>query len=116
MKFITEKFGGSSTARNETRFTCANGNIGFRGDTEENDGSVHKGMYINGLYDTEPIKYGETAYGYAKDHQTILNLPDPKSIELKVDGHMFGTSGKSGSVTQFRLELDEEAGLMTRDT
>ena len=113
MTFSTDKFGGKDTARNETLFTTGNGNLGFRGDTEEAFGAQHKGTYINGFYDSEPIQYGETAYGYAKNHETILNLPDPKRIELSVDKNRFGLDE---NVTSFRLELDEEKGLLTRHT
>ena len=89
MIFTTDRFGGNDTARNETLFTTGNGNLGFRGDTEEKAGTFHKGCYINGFYDSEPIQYGETAYGYARNHETILNLPDPKRIELCVDKKRF---------------------------
>lgn len=117
MTFTTDTFGGKDTARNETLFTTGNGNLGFRGDTEEKNGTSHKGTYINGFYDTEPIQYGETAYGYAKNHETILNLPDPKRIELSVDSHRFDLCGTDGSeVSAFKLELDEENGLLTRRT
>lgn len=117
MVFSTEKFGGDDTARNETLFTTGNGNLGFRGDTEEKAGTVHKGTYINGFYDSEPIQYGESAYGYAKNHETILNLPDPKCIELRVNGAHFGTAGGDDStVTAFKLELDEASGVMRRFT
>ena len=109
MRFTTNRFGGNDTARNETLFTTGNGNLGFRGDTEEKNGTCHKGTYINGFYDSEPIQYGETAYGYAKNHETILNLPDPKRIELFVDGHAFDLCGSDGSsVTDFSLELDQK--------
>ena len=64
MLFTTKKFGGTDTAQNETLFTTANGNLGFRGDTEEKCGTSHKGTYINGFYDSEPIMYGETAYAF----------------------------------------------------
>ncbi len=115
MKFSTDKFGKADTPRNETLFTLGNGNLGFRGDTEEKNGTVHKGTYLNGFYDSESILYGENAYGYAKNHETILNLPDPKRIELSVDGHAFDLCGTGGShVTAFRLELDEDTGLLTR--
>lgn len=113
MTFSTTKFGGNDTARNETLFTTGNGNLGFRGDTEEKAGTHHKGTYINGFYDSEPIQYGETAYGYAKNHETILNLPDPKRIELRVDKKVFGLGE---NVTSFKLELDEEKGILTRYT
>ena len=68
MKFTTTKFTPTDVIRNETLFTAANGNLGFRGDTEEKAYTYHKGTYINGFYDTEPIQYGEIAYGYAKNH------------------------------------------------
>ena len=113
MIFSTNKFGGNDTARNETLFTTGNGNIGFRGDTEEKAGTSHKGTYINGFYDSEPIQYGETAYGYAKNHETILNLPDPKRIELSVDKKRFCLDE---NVTSFKLELDQEKGILTRFT
>ncbi len=115
MKFSTDRFGKADTPRNETLFMLGNGNLGFRGDTEEKAGTVHKGTYINGFYDSESILYGENAYGYAKNHETILNLPDPKRIELSVDGHAFDMCGTDGSrVTAFRLELDEDRGILTR--
>ncbi len=113
MTFSTTKFGGNDTARNETLFTTGNGNLGFRGDTEEKAASCHKGTYINGFYDSEPIEYGETAFGYAKNHETILNLPDPKRIELCVDGKNFFLDE---NVTSFKLELDEKKGILIRHT
>ena len=109
--FSTEESGKQYTGRNETLFTTANGFLGFRGDYEEKAGCVHKGTYINGFYDTEPITYGETAYGYAKNHETILNLPDPKNIELQVNGRAFSAEGCGRS---FRMELDFRTGIMKR--
>ncbi len=113
MIFTTDRFGGNDTARNETLFTTGNGNLGFRGDTEEKAGTFHKGCYINGFYDSEPILYGETAYGYAKNHETILNLPDPKRIELSVDKKRFSLGE---NVTSFKLELDQKKGMLVRHT
>ena len=102
----------SLVSRNETLFTLANGYLGLRGDTEEAQGSFHKGTYINGFYDSEPIIYGETAYGYAKNHETILNLPDPKRIELEVDGLPF--SLKRGTVNKSSRTLDFQKGTLSR--
>ena len=116
MKFSTDRYGKSDIPRNETLFTLGNGNLGFRGDTEEKNGTVHKGTYINGFYDSESILYGENAYGYAKNHETILNLPDPKRIELSVNGHRFDMTGEGGTVSAFNLELDEDTGILTRTT
>ena len=110
MTFSTKVF---NAERNETLFTVGNGNIGLRGDTEEKALSSHKGTYINGFYDTEPIQYGEVAFGYAKNHETILNLPDVKRIELCVDGERFGCDGK---ISDFSLTLDMEKGVLSRNT
>jgi beta-phosphoglucomutase len=112
LAFSTTEYGPSFTGRNETLFTAANGYLGFRGDYEEKEGCVHKGTYINGFYDTEPITYGESAFGYAKNHETILNLPDPKNIELTVNGVRFSTA--SGVVQSFKMSLDFLSGIMTR--
>lgn len=98
--------------RNETLFTTANGFLGLRGDYEEKNGCFHKGTYINGFYDTEPITYGETAFGYAKNHETILNLPDPKRIELTVNDVPFSVDEKT--TRDFSLTLDLRTGIMTR--
>lgn len=110
MKFSTDKFEKNDIPHNETLFTIGNGNLGLRGDTEEKEGSFHKGTYINGFFESETILYGEVAYGYAKNHETILNLPDPKRIELSIDGKQFGPNGIKDQI----LELDEETGILTR--
>ena len=115
MIFKTEKFGKDSVQRNETLFTLANGNIGMRGDTEEKAGTFHKGTYINGFFDKESILYGETAYGYAKNHETILNLPDAKRIEMKINGAAFAIDGSSGKCTLNTLCTDLEKGTLTRE-
>jgi len=115
MKFSTQKFGGNETQRNETLFTLGNGNLGFRGDTEEKAGTFHKGTYINGFYESEPILYGESAYGYAKNHETILNLPDPKRIEVSVDSVPLNTEDP-GKIKNFQLTLDTQNGTLERVT
>ncbi|MCK9171154.1 MAG: beta-phosphoglucomutase, partial [Treponema sp.] len=109
--FTTDEYGQKNVGRNETLFTTANGYLGLRGDYEEKDGCAHKGTYINGIYDTEPVTYGENAYGYAENHETILNLPDPKHIELTVNGKPFTTLRDMKS---FRMSLDFRTGIMTR--
>ena len=115
MKFSTKKFGGKETQRNETLFTLANGNLGFRGDSEERSGTFHKGTYINGFYESEPILYGESAYGYAQNHETILNLPDPKVIEFEVDSVPFDMTDES-RIKEFSLTLDTRNGTLERVT
>lgn len=110
--FETIDFTPKGIARNETLFTTANGHLGFRGDFEEKKGSVHKGTYINGFFDSEPIVYGESAYGYAQNHQTILNLPDPKAITCYINSFPF--SVEEGTVRSFVQSLDLKKGVMNR--
>ncbi|MGE4584701.1 MAG: beta-phosphoglucomutase [Sphaerochaeta sp.] len=112
MRYVDAACDRSVVSRNETLLTVANGYLGLRGDTEEAEGSYHKGTYINGFYDSEPIQYGETAYGYAKNHQTLLNLPDPKRIELEVDGQSF--SLKTGKLLSSVRTLDFQRGRLER--
>jgi alpha,alpha-trehalose phosphorylase len=112
MQFGSDVYDEKLVARNETLYTTANGYLGFRGDFEEKEGTYHKGTYINGFYDSEPIVYGENAYGFAKNHETILNLPDPKRIELKVGARPF--SVKKGTVQTFSRNLDFRTGILTR--
>lgn len=102
-------------ARNETLFTVANGSLGFRGDFEEKKGTRHKGTYINGFFDSEPIIYGESAYGYAKNHQTILNLPDSKRIDLEVNGYPFSVLTGDGKILDFEMVLNFNSGVMSRN-
>lgn len=112
MSFGYEEYDPSQTPHNETLFTLANGYLGLRGDFEEASGTYHKGTYINGFYDSEPIVYGESAFGFALNHETILNLPDPKRIEAEVGGLPFSLS--SGEVVKTSRLLDYRSGILTR--
>jgi len=112
MSFGYAEYDPSQTPHNETLFTLANGYLGLRGDFEEAEGTYHKGTYINGFYDSEPIIYGESAYGFAENHETILNLPDPKRIELEVGNLPF--SMKRGVVHASSRSLNYRTGLLTR--
>ena len=74
----------SQAARNATIFSLANGHLGLRGDAEEDSAAAMRGTYINGFYEEAPIEYGEVAHGYAKNHQTMLNVADGKRMQLYV--------------------------------
>src|SRR5215469_2662478 len=63
--------------RNESIFALGNGYIGMRGNFEEGysgpAGTGLEGTYLNGFYESEPIKYPEAAYGFAEHSETMLN-------------------------------------------
>lgn len=71
----------------ETIFAVQNKYLGIRGNFEE--GVPHlssiRGTYINGIYDSHPIPYGEKAHGFPSLSQTIVNLPDGQSIQIFVN-------------------------------
>ncbi|MFP4287247.1 MAG: glycoside hydrolase family 65 protein [Candidatus Izemoplasmataceae bacterium] len=73
----------------ETIFTTQNRYLGVRGNFEEQAHQTHhtiRGTYINGIYDKAPIQYGEEAYGFPKESQTLVNGPDAQTIIITVDG------------------------------
>jgi alpha,alpha-trehalose phosphorylase len=99
-------------ARNETIFSLGNGHLGLRGNLDEEPGNVAHGTYINGFFEEAPIAYGEIAYGYAKNHQVLLNVADGKRIQLTVGDDPFDLS--TGSVEAYERSLDLRTGLLTR--
>ncbi|WP_018757690.1 glycoside hydrolase family 65 protein [Paenibacillus terrigena] len=103
--------------RCETVFAVANGYIGMRGNAEEGySGPVGfslNGTYLNGFYDSTPIQYGEEAFGYAKNRQTMLNVADAKGISLWVDGEKFDVL--HSKVIDYKRQLHMKQGVMTRE-
>ena len=76
--------------RNETTFALSNGYIGTRGTHEEaydfDEQHGLEGNFLNGLYEQEHVRYGEWNFGFPTESQTILNVPNCKTIRLVVDG------------------------------
>jgi beta-phosphoglucomutase len=98
--------------RNETIFSLGNGHLGLRGNLEEEAGNVAHGTYVNGFFEEAPIAYGEVAYGYAKNHQVLLNVADGKRIQLHVGADPFDLA--TGSVRAYERSLDLRTGVLTR--
>lgn len=111
-----EKFELKNNYRNETIFVLSNGYIGMRGTFEEaykmEKGFGMEGSFINGFYESEKIRYGEMAYGFAEKTQTMLNVPNAKIIKLIVDGEEFSIF--EGTLTESKRILDMKNGVLTR--
>lgn len=73
----------------ETIFAQGNGYFGMRGGIEEGYKTEVEGTFVNAFYDTEEIIYGEVAYGYAKERQTQLLVPNTKNLILEIDEEVF---------------------------
>jgi len=112
-KIVQREWTAEKSALWESLFTVANGHFGLRGADEERRHTAFPGTLVNGFYEKKPISYGEWAYGYAKNHQTILNVADVTGIELEVDGLPLDFS--SGNLAAYVRIFDLEAGTLTRD-
>ncbi len=69
----------------ETLFAVGNGYLGMRGNSEEGRETYAHGTFINGFHETWPIRHAEEAVGFAQVGQTMVNVPDNKTIKLYVD-------------------------------
>lgn len=90
-KITHTKFDLAEHIKEESLFTVANGYLGFRGDMEEEIERPYskRGTFLNGFYEKSRIPYGESAYGYAKNTQTMLNVADVKKVLLSVNDERF---------------------------
>lgn len=115
-RIVEEQYEERHHLRNESVFSLANGYIGMRGNLEEGFqgtlGSSVSGTYLNGFYESGPIRYPEGAYGYARNSQTMLNVADAKRMEVAVAGERFSLF--SGRVLRYGRELDMRQGIVTR--
>jgi alpha,alpha-trehalose phosphorylase len=99
-------------AQAETIYALANGYLGLRGDFEEGTPVSKPGVFLNGFYETWPIVYGESAYGFAKTGQTIVNVADAKIIRLYVDDEPLEIH--KANLLEFRRTLDWRTGTVDR--
>lgn len=103
-------------AQNETLFALSNGHVGTRGSLEESQLTSSFGhseaTLVNGYYDSEPIQYGEWAYGYAKNHQTVIPVPHSKRVVVEINGTPF--TMEDGKILAHSRELNLKEGVLTR--
>lgn len=101
---------------NETLFSLGNGHIGTRGSLEEGflnkTFTTNEGTYANGFFETTPIVYGETAYGYAENAQTICQIPNGKEMSFAIDGEWFQL--ETGTVSKHKRVLNMKEGILKR--
>ena len=111
-RLVEKRFNEKRLAAAESLFTTANGYLGMRGTCDEGIPVVHSGTYVNGFHETWPIVYGEEAFGFAKQGQTIVDLPDAKVIRLYVDDEPFHLP--TATLEGFERALDMRAGTLDR--
>ena len=96
----------------ESLFSVSNGYLGMRGNPEEGRKSFAHGTYINGFHETWKIRHAEEAYGFADTGQTIVNVPDTKTMKLYVDDEPLMLP--QADLESYERALDFRAGTLTR--
>ncbi|HWV85713.1 MAG TPA: glycosyl hydrolase family 65 protein [Capillimicrobium sp.] len=100
-------------AQTESIFALANGHLGLRGNLDEGEPRVLSGTYLNGLYESYPLMYGERGFGFAEDGQAVVNVTDGKLIRLLVEDAPFDTH--RGTLEFHERTLDFRSGILTRE-
>lgn len=111
-KIIETEFYSRFLSQTETLFSIGNGYLGMRGNHDEGIPHSQSGTYINGFHETWPLVYGETAFGFAKTGQTMLNVTDAKVFKLYVDDEPFFLP--TANLQLFERTLDMQEGVLER--
>ena len=93
-------------------FNVGNGNLGVRGFADYDH--RHSGVFLNGVFETEPILYPENSFGNAKNHQVIASLANPIALTLHINGKLL--DAESPNLTDQKCRLDLASGLLHRET
>jgi alpha,alpha-trehalose phosphorylase len=99
-------------AQTESLFALSNGHLGWRGNLDEGEPHGLPGCYLNGVYETRPLPYAETAYGLPESGQEVINVTNGKLIRLFVDDEPFDV--RYGQLRAHERTLDFRAGTLKR--
>ncbi|HUA28476.1 MAG TPA: glycosyl hydrolase family 65 protein [Streptosporangiaceae bacterium] len=99
-------------AQTESLFALSNGHLGWRGNLDEGEPHGLPGSYLNGVYETRPLPYAETAYGLPESGQEVINVTNGKLIRLFVDDEPFDV--RYGQLRTHERALDFRAGTLKR--
>jgi alpha,alpha-trehalose phosphorylase len=111
-RLVEARYSAEDIGVTETLFAVGNGFLGMRGNVEEGRQSHTHGTFINGFHETWPIRHAEEAYGFARVGQTIVNVPDAKTIRLYVDDEPLLLP--VADLEQYERSLDMRDGALNR--
>ena len=100
-------------AQSESLFALANGHLGLRGNLDEGEPRGLSGTYLNGVYESFPLEYGERGFGWPEDGQVVVPVHDGKVIRLLVEDEPFDVH--RGRLEQHERVLDLREGVLRRD-
>ena len=113
-RLVEKKYNPPRMAQMETLFALANGYLGIRGTFEEGHTRLsERHAASTAFHETWPIVYPESAYGYARTGQTIVNAPDGTLIRLYVDDEPFDLA--RATLVNYERTLDMRTGILERD-
>lgn len=101
-----------TAAIDETLLALGNGYLGMRGNHEEGLPLGSHGTFVNGVHETWQIQHAEAAYGFAEHGQTIVNVPDAKTIRIYVDDERLNL--ETSEILEVHRTLDLRAGTLSR--
>ena len=111
-RLVETRYSPEDLGETETLFAVGNGYLGMRGNVEEGRQSHTHGTFINGFHETWPIRHAEEAYGFARVGQTIVNVPDAKTIRLYVDDEPLLLT--VADLESYERTLDMRDGVLSR--
>jgi alpha,alpha-trehalose phosphorylase len=97
----------------ESIFALSNGHIGLRGNLDEGEPHGVPGSYLNGFFESLPLPYAETAYGYPEEGQSLIDVANGKLMRLLVDDSALDV--RYGDLRRHVRVLDLRAGLLRRE-
>ena len=112
-KIIEGEFDQNDLGHIESMFSLGNGYVGLRGSYDETDEGIGMcdGMYINGVYETIPVKSSESR-GYSTNNERTINLTDWRIFNLYIDGEKACFS--ANNIKEHYRALDMRKGCIER--
>lgn len=99
-------------AQSESVFALSNGHIGMRGNLDEGEPHGIPGTYLNSYYESRPLPYAESGFGYPEAGQTVVDVTNGKILRLLVDDEPFDV--RYGCIDSHERVLDLRAGTLNR--
>jgi alpha,alpha-trehalose phosphorylase len=99
-------------AQSESLLALSNGYLGLRGTLDEGAPAAVPGTYLNGFFETLPIRYADRGYGDPEFDQVMADVTDGTRIRLVVEGEPLDV--RTGTVLEHERALDLRTGLLVR--
>lgn len=114
-RYVETDFHADRAACNESLFAVGNGYIGVRGYFDEGYAApvvnATRAAYLNGVYESLPIEYDESAYGFARNGHRIVSVPRHR-FSIQLDGQWLSLA--EGEVIAHERSLDFRTGQYQR--